>query len=191
MARGFDLVITNGRVIDGTGSPWRKLDIGIKGDKIEFTGKITGNAARIIDTAGRVVAPGFIDLHSHTDHSILPRPNAESFIMQGITTCAVGNCGLSMTPVSPENRTLLKNYLKSFVENGYEYGWDWESDEDFFGRVAENGSAVNIAPLAGQGTIRIAAMGFSDETPTKTEMSRMNTFSHKAWRTALSGCRPG
>lgn len=191
MAREFDLVIKGGRVLDGTGSPWFKKDIGIKDGKIEFIGALPGNTVRTIDAAGLTVSPGFIDLHSHTDHTILPHPNAESFIMQGITTCAVGNCGLSMAPVAPPNRTLLMNYLKPFLESGYDYGWGWRTDAEYFARVAENGTALNLAPLAGQGTIRIAVMGFSSASPTREQMDEMKRLLEQSMEWGAFGLSTG
>ncbi len=191
MAQRFDLVIKNGRVLDGTGSPWAKQDIGVSGGKIVRVGTVGESAEKVIDAAGLAVSPGFIDLHSHTDHTILPHPNAESFIMQGITTCAAGNCGLSMGPVAPSNRKLLMDYLKPFVEKGYDYGWDWQTDAGFFDRVAQNGTALNLAPLAGQGTIRIAVMGFSAASPTRTEMDEMKRLLRESLEAGAFGMSTG
>ena len=108
MAVSYDLMIKNGRVVDGTGSPWRKRDIGIVDGKIERVGRITETAGSTIDARGMVVAPGFVDLHNHTDRTILAYPGAESFIMQGVTTVVVGNCGLSFAPINPDNLLLLQ-----------------------------------------------------------------------------------
>ena len=106
-----DLVIKNGRIIDGTGNVWSKKDIGISDGKIKTIGFINENAKRVIDAKGMIVSPGFIDLHNHSDMTLLAYPNAESAIMQGITTAVVGNCGISMAPINPRNADLLKKYL--------------------------------------------------------------------------------
>jgi N-acyl-D-amino-acid deacylase len=164
MARGFDLVIRNGRVLDGTGSPYFKRDIGVKNGRIEKIGKINGSAIKVIDAQNQIVSPGFIDSHSHTDQSILPFPEAESFIMQGVTTQVGGNCGLAMAPASEKTLPLLQKYLESALHPGYAYGWDWNTLAQFYERIDGQGTSINLAPLVAQGAVRLAVKGF-DATP--------------------------
>ena len=95
MARGFDLVIKGGRVVDGANNPWVKKDIGIVEGKIRRVGRIAENAGKIIDAKGMIVSPGFVDCHSHSDWSILVHPTGDSKIMQGVTTEVSGLCGYS------------------------------------------------------------------------------------------------
>ena len=101
MARNFDMVLKNGRIIDGSGNPSYVGDIGIIDGLIERIGPIPEGTSETFDVAGRVVAPGFIDIHNHCDHTILAFPDAENYIMQGVTTSLGGNCGISMMPSGP------------------------------------------------------------------------------------------
>ena len=99
----FDLLIKHGTVIDGTGAPGIAADVGIRGGRITaLASALTGSAAHEIDATGRVVAPGFIDVHTHSDFTLLTAPGANSKVRQGITTEVVGNCGFSPAPVSPQ-----------------------------------------------------------------------------------------
>ena len=173
MARGFDLILKNGQVLDGTGSPYFKSDIGIKNGRIEKIGRVSGNAARVIDAMSQIVSPGFIDLHSHTDHSILPFPEAQSFVMQGVTTQVVGNCGQSMAPTSEKTLPLLQRYLKSSLYPDYDYEWNWKSLAEYYERVEEQGTSINLIPLVGQGTVRLAVKGFDTTLASKSEMRQM------------------
>jgi len=102
MAEKYDLIIRNGRIIDGTGNPWFKADIGIVGEKIAAISR-TGdgmNANMILDAAGMVVSPGFIDNHTHDDAYILIDPQCSQKVRQGVTTVVIGNCGFSLAPLS-------------------------------------------------------------------------------------------
>jgi N-acyl-D-aspartate/D-glutamate deacylase len=99
----FDLIIRSGTVFDGTGRPGFPADVGVRGDRIEAVGNLAGAvAAREIDAAGRYVAPGFIDIHTHSDWAMFGNPRMESKIRQGVTTEVAGNCGTSLAP-SPES----------------------------------------------------------------------------------------
>ena len=96
----YDLIITNGRVIDGTGNPWFRADIGIKNGRIERIGRLNvADARKVIDARGQVVAPGFIDVHSHVE-SIYEQPEAENFVRMGVTSLVTGNCGSSETDIA-------------------------------------------------------------------------------------------
>ncbi|MEE8362717.1 MAG: amidohydrolase family protein, partial [Dehalococcoidia bacterium] len=95
----YDILIKNGRVVDGTGAPAYAADVAVAGDMIVATGQLEGEAARTIDAAGRVVSPGFIDLHCHSDMSFLVDPTADSKLTQGVTLELNGNCGMS--PCAP------------------------------------------------------------------------------------------
>ncbi len=173
MASGFDLVIKGGLVVDGTGNPWLRKDIGITNGKITRLGHITENSSATIDATGMIVSPGFIDLHNHSDFSILAHPSAESYIMQGVTTAVVGNCGLSLAPLNPNNLALLKRYLSPFLRAGSDYGWEWRTLAEFYEKVERQGISLNLAPLVGQGTIRLAVKGFDSTGPSAEEMNQM------------------
>ena len=103
----LDLVVKNGRIVDGTGNPWFYGDVGIKDGVIIGIGRIEQESREVIDAQGRVVSPGFIDGHTHSDLMILDNPCSEIKLQQGVTTEVVGNCGLTPTPISEDNKELL------------------------------------------------------------------------------------
>ena len=122
----FDLVLKNGKIVDGSGNPWYCADIGILDGKIAKIGAVSVDlATTVIEAKGLVVSPGFMDSHSHADF-VLPLKNhmdiLGSFLRQGITTLVVGNCGLSPVPVNTDTLDLLRNYT-SFLMAG-DIGWD-------------------------------------------------------------------
>jgi N-acyl-D-aspartate/D-glutamate deacylase len=173
MASSFDLVIKGGLVVDGTGNPWLRKDIGITNGKITGLGHITEDSGETMDATGMIVSPGFIDLHNHSDFTILAYPSAENHIMQGVTTAVVGNCGLSLAPVNPNNLALLKRYLSPFLRAGFDYGWEWRTLAEFYLKVEKQGISLNLAPLVGQGTIRLAVKGFDSTGSSAEEMNQM------------------
>ena len=173
MASRFDLVIKGGLVVDGTGNPWLRKDIGVTNGKITRLGHITEDSGETIDATGMIVSPGFIDLHNHSDFSILAYPSAESYIMQGVTTAVVGNCGLSLAPLEPDKLALLKRYLLPFLKAGFDYGWEWRTLAEFYEKVERQGISLNLAPLVGQGTIRLAVKGFDSTGSSAEEMNQM------------------
>ena len=187
----FDIIIKNGRVVNGSGNTWFWGDIGIKGGKIKRIGQINRKAKRIFDAAGLVVCPGFIDMHSHSDMKILINPRALNKIMQGVTTEVTGNCGTSPAPVDEATIDQLKASL-GYAANAVD--WNWRSLGEYYNRVKRvksNGLLVNIAPLVGQGTIRIAVMGFADRPPRPEEMGRMKGFLQQAMEEGAFGLSTG
>ena len=176
MNRDFDIVIKGGEIFDGTGIPSFKADIGIKDGKIVKIGNITEKGSTTINADDLVVSPGFIDMHNHADHAILAFPNAECYIMQGVTTSLVGNCGLSMAPINSANLELTKSYLFPFLRSDFDYKWDWKTSKEYFEKIRKNRTAINLAPLVGQGTLRIAVKGFDMSRASKEEMDTMKTI---------------
>ncbi len=185
----FDLLITNGTVIDGTGTPGISADIGVSNGRIHaLAPTLHGEAARTIDASGRIVAPGFIDVHTHSDFTLLSVPGAESKVRQGITTEVVGNCGFSPAPVSPATRGLLQEYSAFLNPN---LSWNWESLGDYYQQVRDQGCAINVAPLVGHGAIRIAAMGFANRPPTASELLQMEHLVGQAMEDGAFGMSSG
>jgi len=184
----FDILIRKAMVIDGAGNPWFKADIGVKDGKIERIGKIEKETADyIIDASGLVASPGFIDMHSHADLAILGFPKAENLIMQGVTTAVTGNCGISLAPLDSKTMSLLKKDVPA----EFKMDWGWRSFSDFFQEVKKNGTAINIAPLVGHGTIRTAVMGFDDRVPTKEEMKKMANLLSQSMEAGAFGVSTG
>lgn len=184
----FDLIIKNGKIIDGNANPIYTADIGILKGQIARIGEIDEASENIIDATGYCVCPGFIDFHSHSDFSLLANPRAESKIRQGITTEVIGNCGDSAAPVLREKRDLIKE--KTQID-GYKIQWDWLSMKDYLSRIKQQGVAVNIVPLIGHNTIRAAVMGYEERAPDPTEMARMKELIIQAMDEGARGLSSG
>lgn len=186
----FDLAIVNGRILDGTGNPWFRADIGIKNGKIEFIGKIKESSAEIIiDAKNLIVCPGFIDIHSHSDFTVLVDPKAESKVMQGVTLEVVGNCGSSAAPMNDFLREHREKYLKPTL--GEEIEFDWKTMNQYFKKLETKGVAVNIASYVGHGTVRACVLEFSDRQPTSSELEEMKELVAKAMEDGAMGLSTG
>lgn len=185
----YDLVIRNGTVIDGTGNARFSADIGISNGKIcAIDSDLPVAAASEIDATGCIVSPGFIDVHTHSDFTLLTMPGADSKIRQGITTEVVGNCGFSPAPVSPDTRHLLQEYAGFLNPH---LSWEWKSLGDYYHLVRQQGCAMNIAPLVGHGAVRIAAMGFKNRQPTGSELLEMQHLVGAAMEDGAFGISSG
>jgi N-acyl-D-amino-acid deacylase len=161
----FDLVITGGTLLDGTGSPGIRADIGIKDGTIARVGQIPpGAGTRMIDAKGLMVAPGFIDIHTHGDRGITndQLKGAQNYISQGVTTLVTGNCGGGTYEVS-----------------------------QYFAKMQQQGAGVNIVHLVGHGTVRGAVMGSADRAPTAEELEKMRGLVDKAMSEGASGMSSG
>lgn len=192
----FDLLIKNGKVIDGTGRPSYPADLAISGDKIvDIATSIEAEAAETIDAAGRVVSPGFIDMHSHSDFSLLVHPKAESKIRQGVTTEVVGNCGGSPAPVPDERLDAFRQYasgLGSFYNNVLTPAdWNWKTLTGFYEALNDNGLALNVAPLVGHSTLRCHVMGYENRPPSQDELEAMKKLLKTEMEGGLFGLSTG
>src|SRR5215470_13830510 len=160
----FDILIQGGTVIDGTGRAPRSADVAIAGDRIQAIDRLpAGQAARVIDATGHVVAPGFIDMHSHADFVLPGLPTADSKVHQGFTLEVVGNCGASPAPLTTARR---QDVIDTSALTLPPLRWDWTSFGSYLDGLRREGLSVNVAPLVGHGTVRILAMGASDARPT-------------------------
>jgi len=191
MAGHFDMVIKNGRVVDGTGNPSFIADVGISDGQISGIGHFDGNDVESFDATGLVVSPGFIDLHNHCDHTILAFPDVENYIMQGVTTSLGGNCGISMMPVNSGFVELTKSYLSPFLHPGYDYGWDWKNIGGFCDKVQKNGTTQNVGFLIGHGTLRIAVKGFNSSPATPGEIDSMKKILYEGMEEGSFGLSAG
>lgn len=166
----YDVVIKDGLVVDGLGTPGRVDDIGIVGDSIVRIGRIpSSRGALVISARGMVVAPGFIDVHNHTDTGILVNPKAESDVHQGVTTLVAGQCGDSPFPLSD---AMFEEGEKRLREE-YGLALAWRDIRGFYARIDNAGMALNFASFVGQGTVRAAAMGYGDRKPEPAELALM------------------
>jgi len=156
----FDLMIRNGIIFDGSGNPGFKSDIYVSDGKIvKITRLNVEKADEIIDAKGFVVAPGFIDIHQHSDFTLFGCPKCDSYIHQGVTTISVGNCGLSPAPLSDEYKEDLKRYYESFTI-GLNMPYSWNSFGEFLDELENLKPGINIWPQIGHCSLRAAVMGF-------------------------------
>jgi len=161
-AQTFDVILRNGRVVDGTGNPAFFADVAVKDGRIAAIGRLQGEAREILDVHGLIVAPGFIDVHTHAEE-VDELPLAENFLRMGVTTLVLGNCGSSVLSVG-----------------------------EFFRRLEATNMSVNVATLIGHGSVRRKAMGGSfDRLPTTEEMDKMKTLVEAAMKEGAVGLSTG
>lgn len=189
----YDIIIKNGCVIDGTGNPWFRADVAISDGKITKIGRLDKSSAEtVVDAKGLVVAPGFIDMHSHSDLVFPLKDHAEilsPFIRQGVTTQAIGNCGMSPAPAKKDTVEILKATLALITPR--EFPWTWYRLSEYLDLLAKQGVAMNVVPLVGHGAIRIAAMGLKAEPPTKDELEAMKNVLTEAMEDGAFGLSAG
>jgi dihydroorotase/N-acyl-D-amino-acid deacylase len=168
----FDVILRGGTVIDGTGTPGRPADVGVLGDRIhavdDLSGAATRSAARVIDATGRVVAPGFIDIHGHSDGSVLVDGALVSHLRQGFTTQVSGNCGDTLAPITDTGRELVELALRP-----HDLVARWRSFAEYLTTVADQPLGPNVAFLVGHGTIRGSVLGPEADAPTDDELAMM------------------
>jgi N-acyl-D-amino-acid deacylase len=175
----FQLIVKGGTVVDGTGNPVRVADVGIEDGTIAALGHLDGQQAhRCLLADGLVVAPGFVDIHSHSDLTILINPRAESKIRQGITTEVTGNCGITAAPLPDPHRHELLDFLSmTFGIGGSEaLAWDWHSFGDYLDHLRHRPLGINLVPLVGHTTLRIAAMGTANRPGTDEELAALEAL---------------
>src|SRR5262252_9852337 len=183
----YDILIRNSLLIDGTGSPGVAGDLAGADGRIAAIGpRLDGTATRMIDARGLVVAPGFVDIKTHSDFTLPINPKAESKVRQGVTTEIIGHCGFSVAPVLPGKRQLLADYLSGgapwlpFREMSFpEY-------LDTFPAVA-----VNTGMLVGHNTLRLMVMGLEDRAPTDAELNQMIALLEDGLRAGALGMSSG
>ncbi|NWF54721.1 MAG: D-aminoacylase [Syntrophaceae bacterium] len=186
----FDFRIKNARVIDGTGGPSFRGDILLRGDRIaDVRPPSETEAARTLDAGGQVVAPGFIDMHSHGDFTLPACPAADSLVHQGVTTAVVGQCGFSLAPLLPSTR---QEVITSLETRKYPIPWEKWSDFGSYLEFMESlGLGVNVVPLVGQGTIRAGIMGFVSGRADSSQMNDMREQVEKALAQGAWGISTG
>jgi len=170
----FDLVIRNAKIIDGSGNPWYKADIGVADERIATIGRID-DGRHVIDAEGLAAAPGFIDTHSHSDLMLIAEPEAQQKTMQGITTEVVGQDGLGEAPVSDDTLEDWRRYL-SGLNGDPEIDWSWRSFGEYLDALDEARTSINVAALVGHGNLRLLAMGMENRAPTMSELAEMKAI---------------
>ena len=187
MTDSLDLLIKGGTVIDGTGAPGRRADVAVRDGRIVSVGEVgTGSGARTIDATGRFVSPGFIDIHSHSDESVLINSAMESTVHQGVTTVVAGNCGGASAPVMG----LAAEELDRDIAR-YDLERTWTSFAEYAATVERSGTAINFSSLVGHGTLRMCVMGADDRAPTKGELAAMQALLAAALEDGAVGLSTG
>jgi N-acyl-D-amino-acid deacylase len=183
----YDLLIVGGVLFDGAGNPGIAGDVGIENDRIAALGPSIGSAARkTVNAEGLVVAPGFIDIKTHSDFTLPINPKAESKVRQGVTTEIIGHCGFSVAPALPGKAELLKDYLSPSAP--------WlPFRETSFPDYLESfpATAVNAGMLVGHNTLRLMVMGMADRKPSSTELEQMIALLEDGLRAGALGMSSG
>jgi N-acyl-D-amino-acid deacylase len=162
LAADYDVLIRNARVVDGSGNPWFRADVAVKDGRIAAVGKIAGSAARTIDAHERIVAPGFIDVHTHVEGNVERNPRGDNFLLDGVTTVITGNCGSSQLNLA---------------------AW--------FDRLQKLGLGLNVGSLVGHNSVRAEVMGSANRQATPEEIAKMQALVDRAMRDGAVGFSTG
>ena len=184
----WDFLIQQARVVDGSGAPSFVADVAVGGDTIAEVGALASPQARVvIDGTGLTLAPGFIDIHTHSDYTLLVNPLAESKVYQGVTTEVIGNCGTSPAPLGDEAYPIIR----ARMQQQYQLDVSWRTLADYLKRLAASGTAVNVVPIVGHGTVRSAVMGYAQRPPTTSELRHMQALIAEAMADGAFGLSTG
>src|ERR1700694_74153 len=181
----YDLVIQNGRVVDGSGRPAFNGDLAIKGDRIARIGNLRGaHARRVIDARGQVVAPGFIDMLGQSESFVLIDPRAMSKVMMGVTTEITGE-GESIAPINDRQLTEQEDFNRR-----YNLTVDWRTLGEYFNRLEKQGSGVNLGTFVGATQVREYVIGYDNRPPTPVELDQMKKLVADAMKEGALGLFP-
>jgi N-acyl-D-aspartate/D-glutamate deacylase len=187
----YQLVLSNGRILDGCGNPWFYGDLAIQQGHIAAIappGTLLGG--QTFDVADRYISPGFVDIHTHSDLTILVNRKAESAVHQGVTTHLVGNCGMSPAPVSDAFLPEMQRYWGPISERP-EVTWKWRSFGHYLDVLEEGGLSINIAALVGHAALRIATMGLDEIAPSVAQLEQMKFQLNDAMQAGAMGMSTG
>jgi len=185
----WSLLIRGGSVVDGSGAPARAADVAVEGERIAAVAPaLAGSAERVIDAAGKVVAPGFIDMHSHSDLFYFGCPSAESKIRQGVTTEVVGMCSFSQAPLRPDQRDIVRGWAGGI---GASLDLRWETFGQYLDALRAMRPSVNIAHFVGHGALRIAGMGFEARPAGSDDLKAMQRLLGEALDAGAFGFSTG
>ena len=193
---GYDIIIRNGTVVDGTGTPGRRADVGIVGDRIAaIEPDLDGTGHREVDAEGKLVTPGFVDIHTHLDAQIAWDPVGTSSCYHGITSVVMGNCGVTFAPCRPADREYLAELMESVEDIPREaimsgLPWDWVSYGDFLRSVERMPKGMNIGGMVGHCALRQYAMGprsLERDEPTADDLAVMTELLDEAMQAGALG----
>jgi N-acyl-D-amino-acid deacylase len=187
----FDTLIRGGKLIDGTGNPWLRADVGIVGDRVAAIGHLSDAAAgRSIDADGLFVCPGFVDMHTHSDLQLLVNPTWDVKVAQGVTLEVLGQDGLGLAPITEATGAQLRQQLKAWNGDPTEVGWDWRGIGEYLDRF-DGKVAPNVAMLVPHGTVRLQVMGMLQRAPTSEELRAMQSLVNEGMRDGAVGLSAG
>lgn len=175
----FDLVIRNGTLVDGTGSPPRQADVAVKDGLVVAIGEVDGPAARTVDATGRIVTPGFVDIHTHLDAQISWDPMGTSSCFHGVTSVVIGNCGVTFAPCRPEDRRELAEMMESVEDIPADaimdgLSWEWETYGQYLAELDRRPKGINVGGMVGHTALRRYVMGDrAAEVPTDADLAAM------------------
>src|SRR6185312_14916004 len=178
-----DILIKNGHVVDGSGGPWVQANVAITGDKIVYVGRAPVTAKRVIDAAGKVVSPGFIDMHSHSEFGLSLDGRALSKVTQGVTTEVMGehlSAGPVLGPAVDDPMMVTPPVKRS-----------WTTLGGFFSYLEKKGIGLNVASYVGMGQVRASAMGYGNRQPTPAEMDKIKQLIRQAMEEGAFGLSNG
>ena len=185
----WSLLIRGGTVVDGSGGPARAADVAVEGERIAAVApRLGGPADRVIEAAGRVVAPGFIDMHSHSDLFYFGCPSAESKIRQGVTTEVVGMCSFSQAPLRADQRDIVRGWAGGI---GASLDLKAETFAQYLDALRAMRPSVNVAHFVGHGALRIAAMGFEARPAGADDLEAMQRLLAEAMDAGAFGFSTG
>ena len=182
----FDLLIRGGAILDGAGGEPLRADLGIIGDRIAAIGDLAGSQGEELDATGLFVSPGFIDIHSHSDYTLLADPRAVSAIHQGVTTEVVGNCGHGCFPIRDPELA-----LKAIYGHSESVSLDWDSASGYFSRLEHAQPALNVLSMVPHGQLRLAVVGLTDRPSTEGELDQMARYLRAALEEGAWGLSTG
>ena len=186
----YDVLIQNGAVLDGTGVPWFRADVALVADKIVAMGHLPDReAVTVIDATNRFVAPGFVEEHSHADVTLLVDPLSQSAVRQGMTTMAVGMCGMSAAPLQQAQRDEYRRAAPCFSFQGYD--WTWQSMGEYLDALRTASPSVNVVSMVGHAPVRASVMDDPNRPANRQERSRMRALIEEALSEGARGFSTG
>jgi N-acyl-D-amino-acid deacylase len=187
----LDLLVKNGKIIDGTGNPWFKADLGVKEGKIAAIGQNLRYEARtVINAEGLAVSPGFIDMHTHSDLRVFKYPEEDAKLMQGITTALLGQDGLSVAPIDDANKVPMMQRISGLLGT-YLNEWNWNSMADYLSAIDAVNPATNSMMLVPHGAIRAMALGWENRLASPDELEKMKALLAQALKEGAVGFSTG
>jgi len=188
---GYEYVLRDGRIVDGTGSPWYRGDVAVDARGIAAVGTVEMDGEVELELDGEVVAPGFIDIHTHSDFTLPANRDAHSKVRQGVTLEIVGNCGTSAAPRYGPAACFVNDW---FASRGLDDAVDqdkWDSLAGYFDYLASDGLSLNVGSLVGHGNVRAAVVGYEDRAPSPDELDEMCAHVDEAMESGAVGLSSG